>query len=90
MNSGYHHDIATFCLNSKQNHVLEGRSLMPLLRGEKPSWRGHVFSEYDYAMQDVRLTLNQPIERCRLFMSQSRQLSKPRAFASASARPLFG
>jgi arylsulfatase A-like enzyme len=27
-----------------------------------------VFSEYDYAMQDVRLTLNQPIERCRLFM----------------------
>jgi arylsulfatase A-like enzyme len=27
-----------------------------------------VFSEYDYAMQDVRLTLNQPIEQCRLFM----------------------
>ena len=27
-----------------------------------------MFSEYDYAMQDVRLTLNQPIERCRLFM----------------------
>ncbi len=26
------------------------------------------FSEYDYAMQDVRLMLNQPIERCRLFM----------------------
>ena len=27
-----------------------------------------VFSEYDYAMQDVRVMLNQPIERCRLFM----------------------
>jgi hypothetical protein len=27
-----------------------------------------VFSEYDYAMQDVRLKLNQPIENCRLFM----------------------
>ena len=27
-----------------------------------------VFSEYDYAMQDVRLKLNQPIEQCRLFM----------------------
>ena len=27
-----------------------------------------MFSEYDYAMQDVRLKLNQPIERCRLFM----------------------
>ena len=27
-----------------------------------------MFSEYDYAMQDVRLKLNQPIEQCRLFM----------------------
>jgi arylsulfatase A-like enzyme len=51
------------------DHILEGRSLMPLLRGEKPDdWRRYVFSEYDYAMQDVRLTLQQPIERCRLFM----------------------
>ena len=51
------------------DHILEGRSLMPLLRGATPAdWRSHVFSEYDYAMQDVRLKLNQPIERCRLFM----------------------
>jgi arylsulfatase A-like enzyme len=50
------------------DHILEGRSLMPWLRGELPDWRSHVFSEYDYAMQDVRLMLNQPIERCRLFM----------------------
>ena len=51
------------------DHILEGRSLMPWLRGERPAnWRAHVFSEYDYAMQDVRVTLNQPIERCRLFM----------------------
>lgn len=50
-------------------HVLEGRSLLPLLRGERPSdWRKVAFSEYDYSMQDVRLKLNQPIERCRLFM----------------------
>ena len=49
-------------------HVLEGRSLLPLLRGENPAdWRKVVFSEYDYSMQDVRLKLNQPIERCRLF-----------------------
>ena len=27
-----------------------------------------MFSEYDYAMQDVRLKLDQPIEQCRLFM----------------------
>jgi arylsulfatase A-like enzyme len=50
-------------------HILEGRSLMPFLRGERPAdWRKMVLSEYDYAMQDVRLKLNQPIERCRLFM----------------------
>jgi arylsulfatase A-like enzyme len=51
------------------DHILEGRSLMPLLRGEQPAgWRRNVFSEYDYSMQDVRLKLNQPIEQCRLFM----------------------
>jgi arylsulfatase A-like enzyme len=51
------------------DHILEGRSLMPLLRGETPAnWRKVLFSEYDYSMQDVRLTLNQPIEQCRLFM----------------------
>jgi arylsulfatase A-like enzyme len=50
-------------------HILEGRSLLPLLHGEQPAdWRKAVFSEYDYSMQDVRLTLNQPIEQCRLFM----------------------
>ena len=51
------------------DHILEGRSLLPLLHGTKPAdWRKVVFSEYDYAMQDVRVMLNQPIERCRLFM----------------------
>jgi arylsulfatase A-like enzyme len=50
-------------------HILEGRSLLPLLHGETPAdWRKVVFSEYDYCMQDVRLKLNQPIEQCRLFM----------------------
>jgi arylsulfatase A-like enzyme len=50
------------------DHILEGRSLLPLLRGQAPAWRKVVFSEYDYSMQDVRLKLNQPIESCRLFM----------------------
>jgi arylsulfatase A-like enzyme len=50
-------------------HILEGRSLKPWLRGDAPAdWRKVIFSEYDYAMQDVRLKLKQPIERCRLFM----------------------
>ncbi len=50
-------------------HVLEGTSLLPLLRGERPAtWRGCVFSEYDYSMQEARLELGQPIRDCRLFM----------------------
>ncbi|MEM6293820.1 MAG: sulfatase/phosphatase domain-containing protein, partial [Myxococcota bacterium] len=39
-------------------HRLEGRSLMPLLRGETPAdWRGAVFSEIDYGFYAARETL---------------------------------
>ena len=51
------------------SHVMEGRSLLPWLHGRPPErWRDCVFSEYDYSMQDARLTLDQPIPDCRLFM----------------------
>ena len=60
---------STISAARRASHILEGRSLMPLLRGEQPAdWRKVIFSEYDYSMQDVRLKLNQPIEQCRLFM----------------------
>lgn len=49
-------------------NVMEGRSLLPLLRGERPAWRGQVFSEYDYAMQDAREILGRGVDECRLFM----------------------
>lgn len=50
-------------------HILEGRSLCPFLQGSRPSaWRDFVFSEYDYSMQEARLTLSQPIPDCRLSM----------------------
>lgn len=40
-------------------HRLEGRSLMPLLRGETPvDWRDSVFSEIDYAFYTARETLD--------------------------------
>ena len=62
-------DLRFAGLGKPPDHILEGRSLMPLLRGGQPSdWRKVVFSEYDYCMQDVRLKLGQPIEQCRLFM----------------------
>ncbi len=50
-------------------NVVEGASLLPWLHGVPPAiWRKHVFSEYDYAMQQARTTLGQPIAECRLFM----------------------
>jgi arylsulfatase A-like enzyme len=58
------------CFGGKPpGHILEGRSLLPWLHAKSPAdWRKVVLSEYDYAMQDVRLKLSQPIDRCRLFM----------------------
>jgi hypothetical protein len=41
--------------NEAKPHVVEGRSLMPFLRGETPAkWRQCAFSEYDYAMLEVQ------------------------------------
>ena len=51
-------------------HVVEGRSLMPLLHSAAAAgWRRYAFSEYDYAMLEARLTVYQPIDDCRLFMA---------------------
>jgi arylsulfatase A-like enzyme len=59
-----------YCGGTPLPHVIEGRSLLPLLHGAAPKdWRRITFSEYDYSMLDARLTLNQPIPDCRLFMA---------------------
>jgi arylsulfatase A-like enzyme len=50
-------------------HILEGRSLLPLLRGRLPAaWRSYVFSEYDYALDRARISLGTPVPDCRLTM----------------------
>lgn len=50
-------------------HVLEGRSLLPWLRGETPeTWREAAISEYDYSMLEVRSSLGRKAGECRLFM----------------------
>lgn len=42
-------------------HVMDGRSLRPLLFGQRPGdWRTHVVCEYDYAFQDSRIELGTP------------------------------
>jgi arylsulfatase A-like enzyme len=50
-------------------HVLEGRSLMPLLHGKTPAdWRRVAISEYDYSYNRPRLMLGTPVLDCRMVM----------------------
>lgn len=50
-------------------NVMEGRSLLPLLRGEPvPAWRRYIVSEYDYSMLEVRAALGLGPRESRLFM----------------------
>jgi len=52
-----------------QDHLVEGRSLLPLLRGSAPAtWRDQVVSELDYAFRAARQTLGRPPSECRATM----------------------
>src|SRR5665213_2874864 len=46
----------------------ERRDPHPVHGAPPADWRRTLFSEYDYSMLEARLTLNQPIRDCRLFM----------------------
>ncbi len=49
-------------------HIVEGRSLMPWLRGEAPEWRDFVISEYDYSSTPHSKTLGMAPKDARLMM----------------------
>lgn len=50
-------------------HILEGRSLLPLLHSRKPKeWRQYSISEYDFAFDMARITLKSPIPDARAYM----------------------
>ncbi|MHA3977511.1 alkaline phosphatase family protein [Halovulum sp. GXIMD14794] len=51
-----------------RTHILEGRSLLPLLRGQATDWRRYAFAEYDYSVRRARKILNQPVADCRMVM----------------------
>ncbi len=54
---------------AQQSHRLEGRSLMPFLRGDHPaSWRKFVISEYDYSVLPASEKLKLAPKEARLFM----------------------
>ena len=49
-------------------HILEGRSLLPILHGQSDGLRDFVVSEYDYSMRDVRRRLGVEVKDCKLTM----------------------
>jgi arylsulfatase A-like enzyme len=51
-----------------QPHLLEGRSLLPLLRGGAEEWRSAVFSELDWTFRAARRRLGLPTGNHRGFM----------------------
>ena len=50
------------------DHILEGRSLLPLLRGESPAWRDYAISEFDYSVTPQCAKLGLEPKDARLFM----------------------
>jgi len=50
------------------DHIIEGRSLLPWLRAEKPAWRDYVISEYDYSVTPQAAKLGLAPKDARLFM----------------------
>ncbi len=51
------------------DHLVEGRSLLPLLRGtQSGEWRDAVFSELDYSFREARLILGRKPQDCRAMM----------------------
>jgi arylsulfatase A-like enzyme len=59
---------------AQQSHRLEGRSLLPFLRGQPPAqWRRYAISEYDYAMLPVAAKLGIEPREARLFMVADRR-----------------
>ena len=52
-----------------QDHLLEGRSLLPLLRRiHLDTWRDAVFSELDYSFREARTILGRKPDECRAIM----------------------
>lgn len=55
-------------------HVVEGRSLLPLLEGRgAANWREAVFSELDFSFRSARHVLGLPADGCRGWMVRTRR-----------------
>lgn len=69
------------------DHVLEGRSLLPWLRGESPEWRDYAVSEYDYSATPEAAALKLDPKQARLFMLVDKDWKF--IFADGGFRPLL-
>ena len=49
-------------------HIIEGKSLLPILHGEADTLRDFAVSEYDYSMRDVRKRLGVDVKNAKLTM----------------------
>ena len=59
---------------AEHQHMLEGRSLRPLLRGEtEVDWRDFVISEMDFALRDFPELLNVPVDQSRGYMIRNKR-----------------
>ncbi len=67
-------DVAATCVDVARgttefpDHILEGRSLVPLLHGSQGPWRDYVISEYDYGSTGQAVALGVSPRDARLFM----------------------
>ncbi|WP_282095397.1 sulfatase-like hydrolase/transferase [Epibacterium ulvae] len=52
-----------------RGNILEGRSLLPLLRGQKTPWRECVFAEADYSRSATREALGRTPQECKMVMA---------------------
>ncbi|MGR3501057.1 sulfatase-like hydrolase/transferase [Pseudaestuariivita sp.] len=50
------------------DHILEGRSLLPFLHGQRPDWREVAISEFDFSGTPQAVKLGLAPKDCRLFM----------------------
>lgn len=53
---------------SPKPHILEGRSLTPLLHGQRTAWRDFCISEYDFATRPLRRTVGVEQQNARTTM----------------------
>jgi arylsulfatase A-like enzyme len=50
------------------DHILEGRSLLPILHGKPHDWRDYAISEYDYSITPAAVSLGTSVRECNLVM----------------------